>query len=765
MTRALTASLAALAAVAAASWAAAGREADALTGVRLLRLPDEPRNGDAALAEYRTGGIELPRQGQQHLPWRRVRARFAGYLLLEAAGTRELRLVANGPATLRIDGRELLVRGADSEAPSARLRVELSGGAHAVEVDYASEEGPHLLRVMLAEPGQPPARLARDQLFPEPPTPELLARFGRARVLRRTALAVLLAAAAALLAAHAPQARFRAPARLVPLLALLVVGFAALLRLEAVVNLQWQERAPPVLRALAASMWDLHPAGLRLKPGEPGYEGDPFTYLRFAREMRGFYDAHVREPVFVASARVLLDFVGGDEAGLALCSALYSTLLVAATYLLGASFFGPGVGLLAALPLALERHSIAFSALGWRDDAFAFFTALTLVTLRRFLDRPGLARSLVAGLVAALACLTRITSLAFVLPAFAAVFVMCRREQGRRADPALLAGGLVFAAALLPYLVTCWIAFGDPLHSINAHTVFYRGRAGLEHDEPMSALRFLGYRRGPLELADTALVGVTTYPFLNKWSDFDDWLPGSSLLLSGAAIVGLLGFAFVSRARLLLLSLFAALLPYAFTWEVPGGNEWRFTLHAYPFYLVAAAWALHAAFRRDWRGALLRGVAAAALLLPLAWLGAAGLHYLRIREDVRAGRSARVSAGPRDAFLLAHGWGPLRRFENGFARQAGPAPALLRLPLVEARAYRATLRLRPLEACASPCTVSLALDGRPLGDVTATRDDAGRFTSATLDLSTDGSARAASSLELRGGPVELWLLTVDPRTP
>ena len=34
------------------------------------------------------------------------------------------------------------------------------------------------------------------------------------------------------------------------------------------------------------------------------------------------------------------------------------------------------------------------------------------------------------------------------------------------------------------------------------------------------------------------------------------------------------------------------LLPYAFTWGIPGGGEWRFTMPAYPFYLVAAALAL-----------------------------------------------------------------------------------------------------------------------------------------------------------------------------
>jgi hypothetical protein len=38
--------------------------------------------------------------------------------------------------------------------------------------------------------------------------------------------------------------------------------------------------------------------------------------------------------------------------------------------------------------------------------------------------------------------------------------------------------------------------------------------------------------------------------------------------------------------------LLGTLLPYAFTWSIPGGGEWRFTLPAYPFHLIAAALAL-----------------------------------------------------------------------------------------------------------------------------------------------------------------------------
>jgi hypothetical protein len=56
--------------------------------------------------------------------------------------------------------------------------------------------------------------------------------------------------------------------------------------------------------------------------------------------------------------------------------------------------------------------------------------------------------------------------------------------------------------------------------------------------------------------------------------------------------VGLVLMAATPQGRLLWVLLLGTLLPYAFTWAIPGGGEWRFTLPAYPFYLIAAALAL-----------------------------------------------------------------------------------------------------------------------------------------------------------------------------
>ncbi len=766
--RRATTLLLAIALAAAGAWGYAERELRSLCGARMARLPDDAAAADQPLLERRVGGIELPRHGQQHLPWRRVRVRFIGFLQLREPGPHELRLVANGAAVLRLDGREILSREPEATAPARRARLELGAGSHALEVDYANADGPHLLRLLVAEGGRDAARIPRSRLFPDPPAPTAAARAARAEAVRPLAAGVFLAAAAAFAALRLRTLeRARAVGRGLLRRAtwfapLLVLALAAVLRLEALVNRRWQDQAPLPLRQLAVAMWDLHPAGLRLAPEDPVYEGDPFTYLRFAREMRGFYDAHVREPLFVASAKGFLWLLGGADIGLSVTSVFYATLLVGATYLLGATFFSRSVGILAALALAVERHSVSFAVEGWRDDCFAFFTALTLAAIRRVADEPRFGRALGAGLAAAAACLTRITSLSFVLPSFVWLAVVLRqRDGGRRA---LLTAFALFGAALSPFLLSCWIAFDDPLHSINAHTVFYRGRAGLPYDAPMSALRFLGYERGPFELLDVGLAGLTSYPFFNKWTDFDDWVPEAATILGAASAVGLAGFFFDPRGRLLLIALVGGLLPYATTWTVTGGSEWRLTLHAYPFYLVAAFWALSAAARREGRGRLARALGLLSLSLAVAWPAASGLHFLRVREELHSGKPAFVSAGWRDLLLFSGDWSRPQAFDNGFAREKGQAAGSVRLPLAPGRGCGLVLRLRPAPGCGDPCDVDVALEGRPLSRIRIEEPAAGqeRFGIYPLRVGPELVHEGTSRLTLGGGKVSLWYVKVEP---
>ena len=51
-------------------------------------------------------------------------------------------------------------------------------------------------------------------------------------------------------------------------------------------------------------------------------------------------------------------------------------------------------------------------------------------------------------------------------------------------------------------------------------------------------------------------------------------------------------FVFDRAGRFLLLMLALSVVPYAFTWHIDGGGEWRFTMLVYPIYLIAAALAV-----------------------------------------------------------------------------------------------------------------------------------------------------------------------------
>ena len=226
-----------------------------------------------------------------------------------------------------------------------------------------------------------------------------------------------------------------------------------------------------------------------------------------------------------------------------------------------------------------------------RSLSFVLLAALGLARLQAV---PTFTSALWVGMAGGAACLTRITSFSFLIPALLYLCLGGERATltARRRGAALAL--LVALVLVVPYLATCAMAFGDPLLAINTHTGFYRSRAGLSAEASMSWGPYLATSFGPLELVRNLAVGLTTYPFLNKWLPYALWLPGLAPVLRLLSLAGLVLFVRQSQGRLLLVVLFGALLPFAFTWNVTGGREWRLTLVAYPFYLLAAA---HAAER------------------------------------------------------------------------------------------------------------------------------------------------------------------------
>ena len=571
---------------------AAGRWQHRVAGLRLIveRRPPSAGALEVHASEVSSDALLF----DARIPSSLVSARWDGLWRVDRDG--ECSLLLKGgrePARVWLDGSLVFQHDSDDSFREER-RFRLTQGFHSLRAELVPRGPLPVFRLFLTPPGGRAADGDRN-LFPEAPSRTTARLLPAARLLSGPVVAAGLTA----LWSGVFVLACRKSAVVLPALAALVVLYAGSLRLEAVVREYWGMDAPGWARRITAVVGQLRPDHLKLSPVDHPYPGDPGAYLRFAREMDGFYDAHLREPLYPAAAKTVLGVSGGPDVGISLTSALFSTLLVWATYLVGSFCFGRGVGLGAALLLAVEPVAIALAADGWRDDAFAFFVLLSTLCLARLQADASFKNGLSAGVAGGAACLTRITSLSFLLPALLLLWVSGDGALRRRRLGAVALSLLIVVALVAPYLATCALVFGDPFVSINAHTQFYRARANLSWDPStrMGWLQYLTGSFGPTELLRNMFVGLTTYPFDTKWLAYNVWVPHSALALRLLSGVGLLLFVRSREGRLLLLILLTALVPFAFTWPISGGREWRFTLHAYPFYLLAAAYAVDRGLR------------------------------------------------------------------------------------------------------------------------------------------------------------------------
>ena len=497
--------------------------------------------------------------------------------------------------------------------------------------------------------------------------------------------------------------------------ALAIVLLAALLRLDAFVGKYGTLDHPAWARTATQT---IAPVAARFRPADvqwsrvpaPYVGGDPINYLAYARQMESFYQAHVREPVFLASTRAAIWLLDGQDAGVSLASCAGSVLAVFATYLLGVALLSPAAGLLAALLMAIEYDAIMWAPDGWRDDIFTATVLLSAWALLRLHDRPSFGRALQAGACCGIACLTRITALTFVVPAFLWLVVAAGQGQRKARLQGVGLALLISAAIVAPYMISCAIATGDPLYALNYHTHYYRYAEGMDVSRPMSAVDYLRTKLGsrPVATLDTGFIGLFVQPFITKWRGFQQWIPGLGAGAQGAAIVGLALLPFTRRGRLLIVILLTSLLPYAFSWNVGGGGEWRFTMHAYPFYLVAASFAVvvlvgvvNGAIRRGFsvsREVMAGAARRAAAVAIVALAGTAlylGLPWLVKDEAIAAGESTSIETGFRDTIFYRSGWSP-PHLEGITVRVSTAQWSVIRIPLPARRAYALTLRLDPV---------------------------------------------------------------------
>ena len=260
-------------------------------------------------------------------------------------------------------------------------------------------------------------------------------------------------------------------------------------------------------------------------------------------------------------------------------------------------------------------------------------------------------------------------------------------------------------------------------------------------------------------------------------------VPSSGRWLSWAALAGLLLFTGTAAGRLLLVVLVASLVPYALTWQLI--FDWRFTEHAYPFFLIAACVAVTSVGGTLW--SVRSGVvdlwppAGRTVAFWGAMVGAAILGWLVItrvmpgltfEEALRAGESATILAGDRDALFFTNDWPQVVTSGAMSTRVASGTRASLRIPLPADTEYDGFVRMDPargpMAAGTTPVPIHVLLNGRLLATCdtgsTPARVGACRF-HVPAGIARKGMNRLTFAA---GAPVDgfrLWYLRLQQSFP
>ncbi|MCU0241026.1 MAG: glycosyltransferase family 39 protein [Vicinamibacteria bacterium] len=715
--------------------------------------------------------------------------RFSGLWCHDAAGEVEARVKAETWARVRIAEAVILEGGPLRDGRALKGQGSLPSGCLPIEVDLAAAPRARVFQLRVGRAGQRLALIDPGSLFPESPSQGRITLLNVLRTCRQLSglgwalLALLLAARIGAGWRGAAWGMAPATTRLAwtrlrramittgrvgrVALPIAIVTFAAALRIEALAGRFGGEAPPSGVRAALPIIAEMRPASWNWAPEpEPYIHGDPAVYIRYARQMRNPYEPRVREPLFVFATKLAFSLCGGRDVAVSIASASFSVLLIGATYLLGTLAFSRLAGALAALGLAMDYDAISWGVEGWRDDAFAFLVVGFAIAILKLYERGTFSWSVLAGIGGGLACLTRITSFTLIVPVLAALLIWPRsRPRRTRLQRAGLA--LFLSLALVaPFMINLTIVYGDPFYSISEHTVFYRARADISAEGRMSVPRYLMTSFRPWQMIDTAAIGFTDYPFSSKWH-LEDWVGGLGATLAALALLGLTLWLFEANGRWLLLIHAAALVPFVLTWEVKAGDPWRLTLHAYPFYLLAAGSLLanlarlvtdsgaRARLKEYLRPRRLAWLGIGALML-LALVGCVryGLYYMRVREAIRGGVNTHIMAGPRDALFFGDGWQESVRLTNWSLRASKGHRMTMRLPLAAGRSYTLGFRMDPFPRETDRTTrVGVRLNGSEVATISLKfNPERTGLHEVLVPLALVRDGRNQLELELRDGP-------------
>lgn len=671
---------------------------------------------------------------------------WTGYLYAPTTRLYPVLTASDDRLQLKIDGNLVTTRDASKGHQATLLIIPFRKGFHQIDADYWQFIGERSLLLRLNHSNSILESLDPPAYFREiPSSPQLM--IARTVTLAHRLLLIwitfilffaIIASGSYYLHTLTPSSAQQKMLRIVKVaIPTLIVLYAALLRFEALTIKHGIVESPALIRTLqqhSAPLKYLHPDTLQWKPGSNPYEkGDPINYLRMARAMKGFYAAQFREPFYVWIVKQFLWIFDQKDIAVSFASAFFSVMAVVATFIVAQYAFSFWVGVIAALSMTIDQELISIGVDGWRDDTFMFLVLMFCYAMLRLFRKASFGNALFAAIVAGLVCLTRMTSFSFIVPGYIYVLLAGKEPSIKTRFKFVALSVVMFVIVIAPFLINCAIVYGDPLFSVNDNTKFYRSRENIpEAEKPMTVAHYLTGRlfQRPFKFIDTGFEGLTRYPFLNKWKGFIYISPLLSKFLAGCALIGTILLLFSSHGRLILLLLLSSLIPYAFTYEIAGGNEWRFTMHAYPFYLIAGAlfltviigallaqntWRLfsdHAFSRRS----LLMTSCVLLFLLTGGWFLFNQSNFLRKEEAIKADESILIQSGNRDSRFFTSGWYMPVQSNGEELRITKAAEAELSVPLKRAKEYNLILRANPVfEKPLKPAMISVTVNSQPVG--------------------------------------------------
>ena len=198
-----------------------------------------------------------------------------------------------------------------------------------------------------------------------------------------------------------------------------------------------------------------------------------FEYERMAVNLldgKGFYYEHFDticyagiSPAYPALCYLTYKLFGHNPLYVVFIQILITSLLVVPVYFIARRIFNKETALLAALLCAIQPQLIVYSTSKLHSmSIYAFVFALLVLVFLRLRELPTIKNILIAGFIAGLAVLFRITCLAFILLGVLWFFVAARSGNRKKFQAAVFIALMTFLL-LLPWGVRNYAVFGRPL--------------------------------------------------------------------------------------------------------------------------------------------------------------------------------------------------------------------------------------------------------------------------------------------------------------